>query len=591
MAENWDTVVSSSDYYFGVGRDSSETMAYKRALAALVESIAVHVSSDFTGLTENTVSGSDVNSLSRVQSYVKTYAQTSLTNVVKMVRGGKPDVSVLCYIRRSDLHQLYADRIERAKDLIVSAEHQLQNSRLDFALEFFYQAYSLIRSVQRPNEVRDEAGHVLMNWLPQRIEQVLSGIDVVCENREGDRVNLLFSYGGKPVNNLVFNYSDGRNEIKGCYATGGRGEMEMVEGYHPEFYYLNIEYEFRSLANGDSELASIFSVLPRKPFASAARKIAAKATLAPYVPPLSTPHLDPSSSLLTADTLRQAEVMARFITAIRNRRYTEAEHLCTPEGRLACHELLYYGRASIAGVPHVQFFHSPNGHTVARGLQMSFTFDRGTKKTFIEDVIVSISPENKISNIAFGLGEVTENDILCKYAPGWTDAMREQVMEFMENYKTAYCLKRLDYIRDIFADDAIIIVGNVARKVERPVSHDGHSVVFSDAGKDVITKNRYSKQQYLERLEKCFRQNEFINLRFSQAEARWLRYYKERDGKDIFAIELAQEYNSSRYSDRGFLFLMVDMTNPESPLIEVRTWQPNQVGLRDRYNEGDFYEE
>ena len=37
-------------------------------------------------------------------------------------------------------------------------------------------------------------------------------------------------------------------------------------------------------------------------------------------------------------------------------------------------------------------------------------------------------------------------------------------MEFMENYKTAYCLKRFDYIRDIFADDAVIIVGNVAKR-------------------------------------------------------------------------------------------------------------------------------
>ena len=36
-------------------------------------------------------------------------------------------------------------------------------------------------------------------------------------------------------------------------------------------------------------------------------------------------------------------------------------------------------------------------------------------------------------------------------------------MEFLENYKTAYALKRLDYINTIFDDDAVIIIGNLVR--------------------------------------------------------------------------------------------------------------------------------
>ena len=39
----------------------------------------------------------------------------------------------------------------------------------------------------------------------------------------------------------------------------------------------------------------------------------------------------------------------------------------------------------------------------------------------------------------------------------------------------------------------------------------------------------------------------------------------------------------------GYLFLMVDMTNPDEPLIKVRTWQPNEVDINKLYNAGDFY--
>jgi hypothetical protein len=39
----------------------------------------------------------------------------------------------------------------------------------------------------------------------------------------------------------------------------------------------------------------------------------------------------------------------------------------------------------------------------------------------------------------------------------------------------------------------------------------------------------------------------------------------------------------------GYLFLLVDMTNREEPLIKIRTWQPSEITLDEWYNAGDFY--
>ncbi len=155
----------------------------------------------------------------------------------------------------------------------------------------------------------------------------------------------------------------------------------------------------------------------------------------------------------------------------------------------------------------------------------------------------------------------------------------------MENYKTAYSLERIDYIRDIFADDAVIIVGNV---VKRNSSNSGVSdrMDISISGRDVIKYNRYTKDSYIEKLSKCFNRNDFINLRFTNHEIQWLEKFNDRK---IFAINIRQEYNSSTYADDGYLFLLVDMTDSGKPLIKIRTWQPNEVAVERLYNAGDFY--
>ena len=292
--------------------------------------------------------------------------------------------------------------------------------------------------------------------------------------------------------------------------------------------------------------------------------------------------LEPTATQTVRQNEMQANVMNTVIEAIRNKRYQSAATHFTIDGLDTYNKLIAYGTGRIVGTPHLQFFKSHDDRVVVRGLQMAFSFRSKTKKTYVEDVIFTLDKEGKIENVAFGLGQQTENDILCKYAPGWKEETRELLMEFLENYKTAYCLKRLDYIRDIFADDATIIIGNVARRTsyqERGISLEGQ---------DRITTNRYTKDEYLKNLERCFRRNEFINLRFSQSDIQWLEKY---DTKELFAIQLGQEYNSSTYSDKGYLFLLVDMTDHEAPQIKIRTWQPNEVDMSKVYNAGDFYQE
>ena len=71
-------------------------------------------------------------------------------------------------------------------------------------------------------------------------------------------------------------------------------------------------------------------------------------------------------------------------------------------------------------------------------------------------------------------------------------------------------------------------------------------------------------------MDVCFKSNEFINLRFADSEIR-----KAGNG-EIYGIQIKQDYFSSNYGDTGYLFLMVDLNDRESPVIHVRAWQPEK---------------
>ena len=586
-AQNWDYIRESGEYYYGVGHGINEQEASERAMADLIGMIATNVSSEFQYLMDEKNENGKLEHQSRVHNCIKTYSTTTLTNVEKWVIGKEPNVQVRRYIKRSEMAKIYEDRETKAKDMVKVADEALEKGKIDMALQYFYWAYSLIRSVQRPNMVKDSEDRVLINWIPLRIESILSDISVNYEKRDGDCVDLLFNYQGHPVSSLEFTYSDGRTECQGS-AKDGRGMIEMVPGYMTDTYHINIEYEYKGQARGDAEMQSVLNVITRKAFKNAEIlvKVNAGNDKQQTITEATGINLQPTQEQVVQTDDDYTDIIAKVAETIRTKKYSDAYRLFTLEGLEMYNKLVAYGTGRIVGTPNIKFFKSSNGNVVARGLQMSFSFKSGIKKTFVEDVVFTFNKDKKIDNVAFGLGQVAENDILCKYAPGWKNETRELIMEFMESYKTAYCLKRLDYIRSVFADDAIIIVGNVARPRTSRSAYQDRPVSLE--GQNVIRYNRYSKDEYLRNLERCFKRNEFINIRFSNNEVQWLEKF---ENEELFAIQIGQEYHSTTYSDKGYLFLLVDMTDHESPQIKIRTWQPNEVAMEKLYNAGNFYRE
>ena len=421
----------------------------------------------------------------------------------------------------------------------------------------------------------------------------MEDVNVTFDKRTDNYVDFIFTYNGELVSSIEFTYNNGQDL---CYgkAKDGRGMVEVRSLHEGKVYHLNVEYEFKEHARGDVELESVLNVVPKQVIPAAYKKVVGRSSEKASVPAKARNVINkaneqkivPQESQLVADAEYYKTTMESVLNAIVANRYSDVANFqyFTVDGLEVFNGLISYGTGHIVGIPKMEFFKGLDGNVVARGLQMSFSFNKGRKQTFVEDVVFYFDHDGKIDNISFGMGIAVTNDILNRRAPGWSDDAREILLQFLENYKTAYALERLEYIRSIFSDDAQIIVGKVL-KTKPGVNPTGERNM-SIAGQKAIEYTHLTKQDYMERLRRAFANNEFININFSNVS---LRKITKITDKEKFVIQLAQEYNSSQYADKGYLLLLVDITNKEEPLIEIRTWQPDEIDLNNVFHEGMFY--
>ena len=588
LAQSWESVKNNREYLCGEGWGSSIDEADKQALNALISKIAVNVSSSSSSSDKSTVKNGELDEVSQFSSSVNTYAQATLTNTERVIIKNEPDAHVGRWIKRSEIEKIFASRIAKAKDLVELALQAEAKGKADDALRNFYWSLTLLKSLQRPNDVTytdmDGQSHLLVTWIPEKMNEVFDNLEAKIIKRTGDDVELFVTYKGKPVNSVDYTYFDGQGWSNIYSAKDGRGVLELASGNQSSMFQMKYEFEYRGQAQIDREIESVLNVVKSTPMRGAYTNLkASSVSKAPAREVARATFSSTDASVMAApatvkDGSAYMSVINKVTKAIQTKNHSAVRNLFTDEGWDVYLRLIQYGNARLVGTPTCQFYQNGDG-VIGRGVQMAFSFKTGVRKSFVEDVVFSFDSDKKITNIAFGLGNTAADDILNKGV--WSEKARMALMNFLENYKTAYGLKRLDYIRSVFDDDAVIIVGNVLRSAT--MDKDRESGVATISNNAIIKKNRYTKDQYLDNLKRCFASNEFINIRFANNDV-----YKMARGGEVYAIQIAQDYYSSTYGDKGYLFLLVDINNPDKPIIKVRTWQPEKDPNFGLYGPGDF---
>ncbi len=578
--QNWAAIKADGTYLWGEGWGTTVAEADKQALNDLISKISLQVTGSVSHDERETASNSGVETSSTFRSSVSTYSAATLVNTEKIIIENEPDAHVGRWIKRSDIDKIFEGRKNKISDYISSAIKAERQGKIDVALKDLYWAFALTKTLQHPNEYRyecDEEGPVLaVTWIPRRINEIFEQLEAEPARRDGDDLELRITYKGKPVNSVDYTYFDGRDWSNICSAKDGLGVLELAPGNRNSYYQVKFEYEYRGESHIDREVESVLNSIGSIPMRNAYKAVKPEPAVAES--PKETASSDVETSFASIakeiyemppavdDDLKYLEVLKRLSKSIVEKRYEAPEEFFTAEARDIYERLIKYGRAKIVGTPTYTFYR--NGDNVmARGLQMSFSFRSGLRKSFVEEVVFSFDQAGLINNISFGLGKTAEADILGKGV--WDENARFAIMNFLENYQTAYALKRLDYISSVFDDDAVIITGSVSHVPSRKLgTGDGQGMVFAH---DIIKYNRHSKDSYLSHLKKSFASKEYINIRFASNDVR-----KLGKGGELYAIQISQEYYSSNYGDKGYLFLMVDINDPEKPIIKLRTWQPER---------------
>ena len=570
-ADKAEDIKNAADYLWGQGYGATVKEADREALADLMSKISVQIESDFV-IDErevNTAAGNDAQST--VQNVVRTYSQGTLKNTRSVIVSEGPTAAVIRYIKRSEIEKAFKDREENVLSYVYSARNAEKAGRIDAALRYYYWASCLLKSLQNPSQVKfseDGVKFPMTMWIPEQIRTILSQIKVEVTKVEGQEVSLLFTYKDKPVTSLDFHYWDGQNYSNIFSAKDGIMEVEMRPGAPTNKFNIQYEYEFKSQMRQDPELEQVMNIFNTVNYKEATVTVLsgnkseqkqAQAVLQAAVSNMSVA----THAVQVAQPKPYVKTIDQVVNAIKQKNYASVSDQFTAEGYDMFDKLVHYGNATVIGDPNLQFY-KLGDRTICRSVPMKFTF-KNNKRAFVEDVTFTFNKDEKIESVAFGLDKTARDDIFNRDAAAWNDSVRMVIATFLENYKTAFALKRLDYIQSIFDDDAIIIVGHVTKHANKK----GENQNYID--NEMVKYTRQDKATYLKNLEKSFGSNEFINIRFTDNEVK-----KMGKGGETYGIQIHQDYYSSNYGDTGYLFLMVDLNEMDAPIIKVRTWQPNR---------------
>lgn len=588
-------------YKWGEGSGYTLEEADKEALENLVRSVSVSVSSSFSQQEAQMAVDDESLFSENIESRMKTYSFATLQNVGQIILSEENPAKIFRYISQSEIDKSFEARQDRALSFVNDANKALKSAQIGDAIKYYYWAMVLLNTIPNGAAVKsrfeDGSETLVYTWCHDRICRIIDDLTFeVSDMRQSPSYSTVVfdvRFRGIPVADLDFQYWMGQRYSPLYSVKDGRGTADFEHLSEGDRLKLKIEYQYAHIAkNLDAELRGCFETdVPAFPLgniqkfvpvmiqkneqedkAVSGRKSKKKensATIPETQDDLrisayarnQEEEYEPVKFATPLDETPYREIMRRIEAAIGQRDYESVSPLFTPDGYDMFNKLVAYGKASIVAAPHYRFIQFGD-EVVCRSIPMQFRFRNN--KVFIEDVTFRFDKDGRIDSIAFTLPDSIEA-LLFDAGFRWNNHSRLLMMEFMENYQTAYSLKRLDYIESVFSDDALIIVGKALKtgavgRMDTPLFNDPQ-----------VELTRYTKAEYIRRLRSSFASKEYINIGFEDIDIA-----KMTKGGEIYAIHIKQYYHSNNYADTGYLTLLVDMRDSAKPTIQIRVWNPKK---------------
>ena len=572
--DDMEVIKRDPTYVWGQGEGETLQAADDNAVRDLISQISVSVDSHTETMISNEVSNADVRSSVSTTGNLRVSSSVSLSNCRRIVSEEGSYFIVLRYVDKAEIEKMFDARKTKIRDLIHTAENAEELSKVGDALRNYYWALKLVISIpeEHRSHMTTETGALMTTMLRERINNILDSVSIAPvretknEEAEANMIKLQFLYRGKPVNNCDYNYFDGY-EWMTASVKDGVGVVDLPGD--TKNMLLRVEYEFRKLWKSDPMVNTILEQTPgRIPFRQAEKRVDLTRMEPAEPEPLQTSKMiaqkmviDSLAECKKKEVAQQANIVGPLIEAIETHDYDAVQPLCSENGWKWFEKLIKYGNARIIERDSLQISAFAKGYLV-RGIKARFDFKKNNK-SFVEDLVFYIK-DGAIEGINFGLEKSALDDI--NNHSMWEAESRLVLVNFLENYKTAYALERLDYLNAVFSEDALIIVGN-----RIPVKKTSEVTAVNAENYE---HNRLTKSQYMKQLERVFAKQEYVNIQFEDASVKKTSRNSER-----YEVVIKQNYYSASYADKGYLYLLADISDPESPTIYVRVWDENRNNL------------
>lgn len=571
-AQDFESIKNDPSYVWGQGSGESLQSADDNAVKDLVSQISMNIDNQTETTISNEQRGDEAKSSVSTSGNLRVSSSVSLSNCKRLVAEEGSYFIVLRYVPREEIDKMFDARKAKIDDLVRAGERAEELTKVGDALRNYYWALKMTISIpeEQRSRMRSEGGMLLTTELRERLANILDSVQVsvakIEKEDDANSVELRFSYKSRPVTSCDYQYFDGFDWLTVAVKDGVAVAELPADTKNMQ---VRLEYEYQKLWKSDPMVNAILEQLPsRLPYPQAEKRVSVAEIKAVAPEPIkSTKAVAKEMSVDTLTTCNkkevfsQAEIVAPLIKAIESRKYDDVKSLCSENGWKWFVKLIKYGNAKIIERNELQLTAFANGYLV-RGIKAAFSFKRNNK-TFVEDLVFYIK-DDQIEGINFGLEKSALEDIMRHSM--WDAQSRLVLVNFLENYKTAYALERLDYLNAVFSDDALIIVGN---KLPQPKVAE-----ITAVDQESYEHNKLTKSQYMKQLERVFDKQEYVNIQFEDAAVKKTNRTSER-----YEIIIKQNYYSATYADKGYLYLLADISNPEWPIIHVRVWDEDRNNL------------
>ena len=573
-----DAIKHDTTLFYGISHVcNSSDEATDNAKADLYENIAKNCNSNAIFIP-----GNGDNQLENIVKTFKEQIDEKSTEKAVIEKDDDEEYQYIVYLKRSDFRAMCDERRNDIQRYISKGMKMEEDASFEDALKDYYWALMLTYAHPQGKKLQfhGDSGTVDYEWIVERIngnEGILKSFNFIVpkengieETEDGRIVKLkVRNTAGKDVISLRCECHDGRKFIPQTVRDG-----KLIVQLHDKnlnSLKIKVNYDFKDDAKKmDASVSNAIELIKVARFSNNIYTVDLEKTMnVKKDEEVKGWNKIENNRAVNEDVYLRK--MALIEKALRNGNIAEARECFSKEGYNMLDTLSRYGKMTVVGKSEYKFLKYKD-EVLCRSILMQFDF-RNTVG-FSQEVVFRFDTINKVvTSLAFRLSRQSEEDIISKTK--WPEESRLILVNFLEDYQTAYALKRHRYLESIYSDDALIIVGRMVKKTEIP---DRLTLKLTQEEYEL---KKYDKDTYMKNLSMCFGNNEYIRLRFTETD-----FTKSNVTNEVYGVRVRQEYFSSSYGDVGYLFLLVDLRGSQ-PLIHVRAWQPDKVDLDKLMNMSD----